>query len=83
MDYCGFGIFAIWRHERPEYAWYRGKVGNESGWYADYIADVVTEVKFKRLVYAPSEMVQHFKNCGSCETAHGNYCSTCAIIRSF
>lgn len=53
VNYCGFGIFAIWRHERPEYAWYRGKVGNESSWYTDYIADVVTEVKFKRLVYAP------------------------------
>ncbi len=53
MNNCGFGIFATGGKERPEDARHTGEVGDKSGWNADYVAIVVTEVKFKRLLYAP------------------------------
>lgn len=56
----------------PEYARHTGEVSDKSGWNADYVAIVVTEVKFKRLIYAPKVVTEHFKNCWSCEVAHGN-----------
>lgn len=70
MDYRRFSVFTVRRHERPEYARYRGKVGDESCWHFDHVTVVVTEVKGERLVYAPVIMAPHFENGGCGKFAH-------------
>lgn len=73
MDYRRLSVFTVRGKECPEDTRNGSEISDKSGWYADYVAVVVAEVKLKGFMHTPKVMIEHFKNGPSCEAPHNSF----------